>query len=291
MSDTQIAIAGTGSATPVRSAPVRSAIAHAARETGMDFQYMLAQAKIESALDPEAKAPTSSAAGLYQFTRGTWLRTLDAHGEKHGLGWASAAISGGRITDPSLASQIMALRYDPQASALMAGELAGDNRDELFGLLGREPDSAELYLGHFLGSGGARRFLTALAESPGMTAATLLPKAAQANRPIFYEASGAARSVSGVMDLIRAKVEAAKESGAMPEGLAAPTRWAAMSAPQPTQPDALPGTWQEQARAPFAGRSMADTLRSTFASLSLDGSGQPPATVQAAYTRLARFGL
>jgi hypothetical protein len=83
--------------------PVRSAIAHAARETGMDFQYMLAQAKIESALNPDAKASTSSAAGLYQFTRDTWLRTLDAHGDKHGLGWASAAISGGRITDPSLA--------------------------------------------------------------------------------------------------------------------------------------------------------------------------------------------
>lgn len=286
MSDTQITIAGNGSATPVRSA-----IAHAARETGMDFQYMLAQAKIESALDPDAKAPTSSAAGLYQFTRGTWLRTLDAHGDKHGLGWASAAISGGRITDPSLAGQIMALRYDPAASALMAGELAGDNRDELAALLGREPDSAELYLGHFLGSGGARRFLTALTGNPDSSAAALLPKAASANRPIFYEPSGAARSVQGVMDLVRAKVEAAKEPGATPDSLGAPTRWAALAAPQPAQPQALPSSWQEQARAPFAGRSMADTLRSTFASLSPDGSGRPPATVQAAYTRLARFGL
>ena len=271
--------------------PVRSAIAHAARETGVDFQYMLAQAKIESALNPDANAPTSSAAGLYQFTRGTWLRTLDAHGEKHGLGWASAAISGGRITDPALAGQIMALRYDPQASALMAGELAGDNRDALVGVLGREPDSAELYLGHFLGSGGASRFLSALSDSPGMSAAALLPKAASANRPIFFEASGAARSVSGVMDLIRAKVEAAKEPGASSEDFGPPSRWAAQKPQTAPQADRLPSTWQEQERAPFACRSMADTLKSTFASLSPDSLGQPPAAVQAAYTRLARFGM
>lgn len=283
--------APTGIAGNATAAPVRSVIAHAARETGMDFQYMLAQAKIESALNPHAKAPTSSAAGLYQFTRDTWLRTLEAHGDKHGLGWASAAISGGRITDPSLAPRIMALRYDATASALMAGELAGDNRDALSGLLGREPDETELYLGHFLGSGGAGRFLTALAQSPDMSAAALMPKAAGANRPIFYTASGAARSVREVMDLIRGKVEAAKEPGAIPDGFGSYGRWAALGPPPTPQAADLPSSWQEQARAPFAGRSMAETLKATFASLSPDGSGQPPAAVASAYTRLARFGL
>ncbi len=291
MSQTPTGIAGNSSAGPVQSVPVRSIIAHAARQTGMDFQYMLAQAKIESALDPQAKATTSSATGLYQFTRDTWLRTLDAHGDKHGLGWASAAISGGRITDPSLAGQIMALRNEPQASALMAGELAGDNRDQLLGVLGREPDGAELYLGHFLGSGGARRFLTALSDSPEASAAAILPKAASANRPIFFEPSGAPRSVREVMDLIRSKVEAAKEPGASPQDFGAFGNWASLSAPQPAQADQLPSSWQEQARAPFAGRSMADTLRTTFASLSPDSSGKPPAAVEAAYARLARFGL
>jgi hypothetical protein len=130
----------------VPATPVRAAIARAAQATGVDFDYLLAQAKIESSLNPSARAPTSSAAGLYQFTSGTWLATLDRHGANHGLGWADAAIQRGRIADPAARAQVMALRFDPDASALMAAELARDNGNELAGVLGREPDHAELYL-------------------------------------------------------------------------------------------------------------------------------------------------
>ena len=57
---------------PVQSANVQSAIARAATRTGVDFDYLLAQAKLESGLDPSAKAGTSSATGLYQFIDSTW---------------------------------------------------------------------------------------------------------------------------------------------------------------------------------------------------------------------------
>ena len=50
---------------------VRGAIARAAQATGVDFSYLLAQARLESSLDPQANATASSAAGLYQFTEGT----------------------------------------------------------------------------------------------------------------------------------------------------------------------------------------------------------------------------
>ena len=99
---------------------VRSAIARASQATGVDFAYLLGEARLESSLDPNAKAATSSAAGLYQFTGGTWLQTLDRHGAEHGLGWAGDAISAGWVTDPAQRASIMALRYDPGASALMA---------------------------------------------------------------------------------------------------------------------------------------------------------------------------
>merc|ERR1712039_473097 len=45
--------------------PVEAAIADAARATSVDF--LLAQAEVESAMNPEARAATSSATGLYQF--------------------------------------------------------------------------------------------------------------------------------------------------------------------------------------------------------------------------------
>ena len=91
-------------------ASIRADIARAAQRTGEDFNFLLAQARIESSLNPQAKAPTSSAAGLFQFTNATWLSTLERHGAKHGLGWASAAISNGRITDSSMSGRIMGLR-------------------------------------------------------------------------------------------------------------------------------------------------------------------------------------
>ena len=52
-------------------ANVRSAIAGAAQATGTDFAYLMAQAKLESSLDPSARSRTSSASGLYQFTADT----------------------------------------------------------------------------------------------------------------------------------------------------------------------------------------------------------------------------
>ena len=50
------------------------------------------------------KAPTSSAAGLYQFLEGTWFEVLKEHAAKHGFTAAADAIMvvAGRptVTDP-----------------------------------------------------------------------------------------------------------------------------------------------------------------------------------------------
>lgn len=273
-----IAAAAAG---PVR-ADVQAAIARAAQATGVDFSYLLAQARIESSLNPAARAQTSSAAGLYQFTQGTWLAMLDRHGARHGLGWADAAIAGGKVSDPALRSDVMALRFDPAASALMAAELANDNRASLTATLGREPDAAELYVAHFLGAEGAGRFLSALAADPAQSAAALLPAAAAANRGIFY-ADGAPRSVGQVMDLLRGKVSAAMDGTAMP--LAAPTLAAANPALGP-----IAREFHAAAAAPAeaARPSMADTLATTFGA---GGSGALPGHVRAAYGKLRAFGL
>lgn len=270
----------------------RAAIARAARATGVDFDYLLAQAKLESSLDPSARAPTSSAAGLYQFTRGTWLATLDRHGEAHGLGWAGAAIEGGRVTDPALRSRIMALRFDADASALMAAELAQDNRADLSARLGREPDAAELYLAHFLGTGGAGRFLSALSADPGQSAAALLPQAAAANRTIFFERSGAPRSVGGVMELLRGKVNAAMEGESFPPdtgggiGEWPASSWASLGSP-PRSSARAEGPVIPTGQRP----SMAETLKSAFGLAGNADSASAPAHVRSAYASLRKFGL
>ena len=279
-------------AVPPPQLAARAAIARAAQATGVDFNYLLAQAKLESGLDPNARAGTSSATGLYQFLGSTWVDTLKKHGAEHGLGWAGAAAS-----DPSMRAQIMALRHDPQASALMAAELAGDNQMALGAALGRTPDSAELYLAHFLGAQGATQFLSALSLDPARSAASVVPAAAATNRAIFFEADGSARSLGQVMTLLRGRIGSAMEGGEAGQ-------WAdylpfaasaASSAAAPVYRGGPVAQAFQAAQASAGGGasprpSMAETLRQTFAS----GDGPAaalPANIRDAYGRLAALGL
>ena len=277
-------------ANPPARTEVRAAIARAAQRTGVDFDYLLAQARIESSLDPKARAGTSSAAGLYQFTNATWLDTLERHGAANGFGWAQAAIAGGQLRDPAMRAQVMALRHDPDASALMAGELASDNRAMLTPFLGREPDAAELYAAHFLGAGGAAQFLAALESDPSASAAALLPKAASANRGIFFERTGTPRSVAGVMELLRGKVTSAMAGAGLPapsgEGIGG---WGfSASAAWPDRPHPNPSP-EEEGVSTQTRPSMAETLRSAFGLGSADASTPP--FVRAAYGHLRSLGL
>ncbi|MEP6786684.1 MAG: transglycosylase SLT domain-containing protein [Sphingomonadales bacterium] len=181
---------------------IRAAIAQAASRTGVDFDYLYNQARIESSLDPEARARTSSAAGLYQFTKQTWLQVVKAHGADHGLGWAAEAIdksgSGYQVADPSMRTAIDNLRYDPELASTMAGEFASDNRDKLESSLGRTAEPVDLYLAHFMGAKGASDFLSAYDADPSMAAAPLFTAAAAANHSIFYAPDGSARSLGEI---------------------------------------------------------------------------------------------
>lgn len=272
---------------PAARPEVRSAIARASAETGVDFGYLLGQARLESSLNPNAKAGTSSAAGLYQFTGGTWLTTLDRHGADHGYGWAGAAIERGKVADPAMRSQVMALRYDPDASALMAAELASDNRDVLVGVLGREPDPSELYLAHFLGAAGASKFLTALQSDPGQSAAALFPQAAEANRGIFYGPGGAARSLGEVMGLLRGKMARAmgdENSDLLPPSPSGRGWGWGNNAGVEHSPQLLPAG---EGLSPATRPSMAETLSAAFGG----SAAAMPGHVRNAYGKLKAVGL
>lgn len=175
---------------------VLPALAAAAGRTGVDFTALYKTARLESGFNPAAKARTSSATGLFQFIDSSWLNMLARHGARHGLAPASRA-------------EALALRNDPAAASLMAAEHMADNARLLESRLGREAGPTDLYLAHFLGPGGAVRFLQALQAAPDQAAATLLPAAARANRAIFFDA-GQPRSLSEVHQLLAGRMESAE---------------------------------------------------------------------------------
>ena len=179
----------------------------ASAKSGVSFQYLLAKAAQESSLNATAQADTSSAAGLFQFTRGTWLDMLKRYGTQYGHADLSRQIletPSGKlaITDDAAEKRILSLRSDPELSGLMAAEYARDNSGALEGALGRTPDAAELYLAHFLGASGAT---TLLGAPTGANASTLLPAAAKANAAVFAAPDGHPRTVGEVIFLIRSR--------------------------------------------------------------------------------------
>lgn len=203
---------------------VGAAIRQASASTGVDFNYLLNQARVESGLNPNARARTSSATGLYQFIEQTWLGTVRRHGAEHGMGWAANAIrqqSNGRFTvaDPAMRRAILDLRRNPEASSAMAAEFASDNGRHLEARLGRAAEPVDLYLAHFLGAGGATRFLRAHDANPGGAAAAILPAAARANRTIFYRRDGSARSFAEIRDRFAARIGGANPAAPAREAL------------------------------------------------------------------------
>ncbi len=197
------------------AARVTGAIRAAAAATGAGFEYLLKTAMRESNFDPALKSPTSSATGLFQFIDQTWLGTLKESGPAHGYGRYADAItktSSGRyiVSDPAVRRQIMGLRTDPAANAVMAGAFTTRNASELEEGLGRQPSDGELYIAHFLGPSGAVRFIKSAAASPGARAADAFPEAARANRSIFYNRLGGAKSYAQVYQGLVAKHHASQ---------------------------------------------------------------------------------
>ena len=232
-------------------ARIAGAIRQAASTTGTSFEYLLTTAKMESDFNPTAGASTSSAHGLYQFIDQTWLSTVKEAGAQLGYGKYANAITQTRsgdytVSDPKMRAAIMKLRDDPTAASSMAAALTNSNSFQLTGKIGRRPTDAELYMAHFMGVGGAAKLITNSEDNPRASGARLFPNAARANRSIFYDKSGRARSVSEVYSALTSRYASAANSpttiamasiGAPP---ASPTRTASATQPaspmQPTSP-------------------------------------------------------
>ena len=198
---------------------VEAAIERASKATGVDFGFLMKTAGRESGMNPRAQAGSSSAAGLFQFVEQTWLSTLKQHGSKYGYARYAQLISKGsdgryHVDGKDARQAVMDLRLDPHAASLMAGELASDHAAYLKGRVGRDPTAGELYAAHFLGPQGSARLIEAVQARPGVSAASLFPDAARANKSIFYR-EGRAATVGEVYANLT-------KTGGAREGVAAP---------------------------------------------------------------------
>ncbi|MGG5812424.1 transglycosylase SLT domain-containing protein, partial [Falsiroseomonas sp. CW058] len=180
-----------------------------------DRVLLFALASRESRFDADARNPASSARGLMQFTRSTWLEVVRDHGPAHGLGAEAAALAtdpdSGEISarDPSVLAAILALRDDPFLSTAMAMARIERERAPLARLLGREVTEADLYLVHFLGPLGARRFLREMARAPSRRASDIVgAEALEANRSVFVTRKGRHLSLGQVHAGVRGGLRA-----------------------------------------------------------------------------------
>lgn len=249
---------------------VLPALQSAAARTGVDFEALFHTARLESGFNPDAKARTSSASGLFQFIDSTWLDTLARHGPRHGIA-------------PTSRNDALALRRNPDVAALMAAEHMAENAAKIEQRTGRAANRVDLYLAHFLGAGGAARFLGALAENPGQAAADLFAAPARANRAIFYNGDGAARSLAEVQALFARKLGMDASSAPRSTSAGAPT-----GTPVPPA-----GTyWPAHLMASGMGTTGQQAHGGAIPSITdgLLSSGNPRLAAQAAYLLLAELG-
>lgn len=116
---------------------VRAAIIDAANRYGVDPVVLAQFAKKESSFNPNAKAPTSSASGLFQFITSTW-NGLVKQGKVQGLS----------STDPDA-------RFDPTYNAYAGAAYLRDNARQI-----GSNEVGDLYLAHFLGPGTAAKVIS-----------------------------------------------------------------------------------------------------------------------------------
>lgn len=119
----------------------------------------------------------TSARGVGQFLDDTWIDVVSDPGVRQRVG----------IPENLTRAQLLDLRKDPRLSTLIIAANGEKNNKALSRVLGRDLDAPELYMAHFLGTGGASAIFAAYKNAPDTLAKDVLPDAASKNKGAFYK--------------------------------------------------------------------------------------------------------
>lgn len=171
-----------------RTPTVANAIAYSSQLVGVQESTLTAFAAVESSFNPNAGASTSSAKGLFQFTRDTWRNMLAAYGKRYGI-----------PQDADI--------FDPVANAVMGAAYLKHEVAPQISKAVSNPSAVDFYFGHFLGPAGGRNFLLGLQKNPNAPAYTLVgANQARANQWVFYDkATGRAYTAQEVYNRFASK--------------------------------------------------------------------------------------
>lgn len=141
--------------------------------------YLAKVGTVESGNNATIKNPKSSATGMYQFTDSTWQGVS----KKHNLGYT------------------MEDRLDPKKQEVAMYYFTKDNANILKPILGREPNHTEMYLGHFLGSGGASKLFRTMQANPDAPISSVMSgDQINANKSVVYNKDGSIKTVGQLYD-------------------------------------------------------------------------------------------
>ena len=170
-------------------ADINRYILEAAKAFKVDPAILFKIGGVESGFKPGAKAPTSSAGGLFQFINSTWSGVSQKYGPVVGM--------------PAGTS-----KFDPKWNAMMGAAYIKENIELLTRVKGGSaPTSGEIYLAHFLGGGGATKLIGLMGRDKSAAAALYFPEAAVSNASIFYNKDGQPRSIEWIYNWVHKKMD------------------------------------------------------------------------------------
>jgi hypothetical protein len=188
---------------------VINAVLDAEHSTGIDPALLLTIASTESRFRADAKNKTSSAAGLLQFTKQTWLENMKTFGGKHGLSDLADQIHrssvGHLVVHAPARDRIWALRNDQRIATLLAADRLNYQQEQS---KDRHPQIVDLYLIHAWGVTGASRFIEAVTNRPLAPCKAVVGDVAWKSSGVFRDLPhGAATSLGAAYNVISVRFE------------------------------------------------------------------------------------